>query len=110
MGDPVKDHDMTQVSTVSFECRDMRHGWRNVGDAILVEKKGAVKVFSRTLECFRCQTIRVDTYQLIGHRVEKVHTKYGYTQGYQIKGGIDLAEVRWRLFKDVQMKKIEGKK
>lgn len=86
-------------------CADLRHAWRSVGDTVLLEKKGQVKVFSRTLECPRCETCRVDTYQMVGHSVLHVGTRYQYPRWYHIKGGLKLDQARYLIFKNARMVK-----
>ena len=81
----------------------MRHGWDSIGDVVLIEENGQVRHFARRLRCFRCETERVDEYKISNFALQRVRTRYEYIPGYQIKGGIPVAEVRFRLFKDAQM-------
>jgi hypothetical protein len=93
-----------EISSVSLECRDMRHAWRRVGDNILVERKGKIRVFTRTLECPRCETLRIDTYRITAQSVERVHSRYAYPKGYHVKGGLKVGDARYLLFKDMTFK------
>jgi len=93
--------------SVSASCRDLRHSWESVGDTILIEQKGQVRHFARTLRCFRCETERWDEYKISNVALSRVRTRYSYIPGYQIKGGISIADLRFRLFKDAQMVPME---
>lgn len=89
--------------SVSAACRDLRHSWDVIGDTVLIEQKGQVRHFARTLRCHRCETERVDEYKISNVALARVRSRYNYIPGYQVKGGIAIAEVRFRLFKDAQM-------
>lgn len=92
---------------VSMECRDLRHSWEPVGDVILIEEMGQVRHFSRTLECSRCDTLRVDEYKISNFSLARVRSHYQYPEGYTIRGGIKIADVRFRMFQNAQMVPIE---
>jgi hypothetical protein len=97
-----------KINSVSLECRDMRHAWMQVKDVVLTEKKGIVRIFTRTLRCLRCETERVDTYEVVSRssnpsvaqRVDLLHTKYKYPDGYQVKGRVNVSTVREMLWHD----------
>lgn len=89
--------------SVSAACRDLRHGWDVVGDTVLIEEKGQVKHFARTLRCFRCETERIDEYKISSVSLAKVRTRYFYIDGYHITGGVKVADVRFYLFQDAVM-------
>jgi hypothetical protein len=93
----------SEALAVSQACRDLRHAWDAIGDTILIEQNGQVRHFARTLRCFRCETERVDEYKISNVALARVRTRYFYIPGYQIRGGIELSELRFRLFKDIQM-------
>lgn len=93
--------------SVSAECRDLRHGWEPVGDTVLIEQKGQIRHFARTLRCYRCETERIDEYKISDFALQRVRSRYLYIPGYHVKGGIKIAELRFRLFKDVEMIPIE---
>ena len=93
-----------QISAISLECRDMRHAWRRAGDNALVERSGKTRVFTRTLECPRCETLRIDTYKITASNVERVHSRYAYPKGYHVKGGLKVGDARFLLFKNLTFK------
>jgi len=99
---------MAEINPVSLECRDMRHAWFAVKDVILTEKRGVVRIFTRTLRCTRCETERADTYEVVGSRVEMLHTKYKYPDGYQIKGRVSVSTVRSQLWKSLINGKVQS--
>lgn len=89
------------------DCRDMRHGWVHADDTVLAQTQGEVKLFTRTLVCFRCETKRIDTYRVAsrgGHAVIKVGVKYDYPRDYQVKGGFDVDRLRWDLFQRAKVR------
>ena len=88
---------------VSAACRDLRHGWDVIGDTVLIEQKGQVRHFARTLRCFRCETERIDEYKISNFALQRVRTRYNYVPGYHVKGGVPVAEVRYQMFMDAQM-------
>lgn len=92
------------INPISLLCRDMRHGWNPVGDTVLLEKRGQIRTFSRTLECFRCSTVREDIYEITASGVARVRTAYRYPHGYHVKGGLPVSTVRYLLFKNATMK------
>jgi hypothetical protein len=98
---------MSEVSfehlAVSAPCRDLRHAWDSVGDTVLIESQGQIRHFARTLRCLRCETERVDEYKISTFALTRVRTRYRYPLNYQIKGGIPVDEVRFRMFKDAVM-------
>jgi hypothetical protein len=89
--------------SVSGPCRDLRHAWETSTDIILIEEKGQVRHFARTLVCLRCHTERIDEYKISNVALSRVRTRYVYPKGYQIKGGIPVAEVRFQMFRHAQM-------
>ena len=93
--------------TVSAACRDLRHAWDAVGDTVIIEQKGQVKHFARTLRCFRCETERIDEYKISNVALTRVRSRYLYIPGYHIKGGIKIADLRFRLFQNAPMIKQE---
>lgn len=93
--------DRDRIDPVSLECRDMRHGWVQVNDVVLTEKRGIVRIFTRRLRCIRCETERVDTYEVLRTRVELLHTKYAYPKGYQVKGRVSVSTVRGMLWQNL---------
>lgn len=93
--------------SVSALCRDLRHAWEVVGDTVLIEQQGQVKHFARTLRCWRCETDRIDEYKISNVALSRVRTRYSYIPGYQIKGGIKVADIRFRLFQNIPMVKAE---
>lgn len=92
---------MSGRSTLSYECRDLRHAWDHTNDVIGKTRKGDIKSFDRVLTCLRCGVVRIDTF-LVGARwIAKQKSRYKYPEDYHIKGGISLPEVRYALFKDL---------
>ena len=79
--------------SVSAACRDLRHGWDVIGDTILIEQRGQIRHFARTLRCFRCETERIDEYKISDFALQRVRTRYNYIEGYHIKGGVKVADV-----------------
>lgn len=92
---------------ISGPCRDMRHAWFPHGDNILIEESGQVRHFARKLVCARCETLRTDEYKVSRVAVARVRTKYEYPQGYQIKGGVRVADVRFAMFRNIPMTQQE---
>ena len=92
-----------KIPSVRILCADMRHAWEPVGDTVLVERQGQVRVFTRTLQCLRCETQRVDTYRIAGHAVFRVMARYRYPEGYRVPGGLKIEDVRWALFGKMKM-------
>lgn len=92
---------------ISGPCRDMRHAWFPQGDNVLIEEQGQVRHFKRVLQCVRCETVRTDEYKVSRVAVARVRTKYEYPQGYQIRGGARVADVRFALFRDAPMTRKE---
>ena len=91
--------------TNSYECRDLRHAWEHTNDVLGETKGGDLKSFDRHLVCMRCRVERIDTF-LVGARwIAKQKSRYKYPEGYHIKGGISLPEVRYALFADMLKKK-----
>jgi hypothetical protein len=90
------------VSSVSFECRDIRHLWQRGKDEILARNNDKMRLVSlqRTLDCSRCGTQRIDRYVISRMHVEKYYTRYVYPKGYQIKGGFTTEEARIVLFSE----------
>jgi hypothetical protein len=84
-------------------CSDLRHGWNSVGDLVLLEQQGKVRVFQRVLECFRCLTVRTDTYRITPREITRVGSHYRYPEGYLIKGGVPVAEVRFLMFRNADI-------
>ena len=93
--------------SVSALCRDLRHAWEIAGDTILIEQKGQVRHFARTLRCWRCETERIDEYKISNVALSRVRSRYLYVAGYNIKGGIKIADLRFRLFQNIPMVKQE---
>lgn len=83
-------------------CRDLRHSWESVGDNVLIEERGQVRHFSRTLECARCSTQRIDEYRMSRVALARVRSRYSYPQGYQVKGGLKVADARLALFSNAR--------
>lgn len=83
------------------DCRDMRHAWARDDDEF-TEHRGRVREFSRVLVCMRCGTTRRDdfvvSHQGGHHFITRVGARYRYANGYQIKGGVKIEEMRWDLF------------
>jgi len=90
---------VSEALAVSGPCRDLRHGWDITGDTILIEQQGQVRHFSRTLTCARCGTQRIDEYKISNVALSRVRSRYVYVNGYHIKGGMPIAEVRFQMFK-----------
>jgi hypothetical protein len=88
---------------VSADCRDMRHRWERVGDYILIEERGQVRHFKRRLVCDRCGTTRTDEYKISRSAIARVKSYYEYVEGYQIKGGAKVADVRFIMFSQMPM-------
>jgi hypothetical protein len=81
-------------------CRDLRHSWEPSGDVVLLENKGRIKRFMRTLSCTRCATVRWDVYEMSGYAVVPQGTRYAYPQDYRVKGGMKASTARYLLFQD----------
>jgi hypothetical protein len=96
---------IAETLAVSGMCRDLRHAWDSIGDTILIEQNGQVRHFARTLRCLRCETERVDEYKISTVALTRIRSRYTYVPGYQIKGGIPIADVRFHLFKNAVMVK-----
>lgn len=82
------------------DCRDLRHAWVRENDEVLIETQGQVKLFTRSLVCIRCESVRVDTYRVAtrgGHALHKIGSKYRYAPHYTVRGGFDVEELRWTL-------------
>ena len=92
---------------VSGMCRDLRHAWDSIGDTVLIEQQGQVRHFARTLRCIRCETERVDEYKISNIALARVRSRYRYPEKYQIKGGAPIAEVRFHMFRNIQMVALE---
>ena len=90
------------VSTVSFDCRDIRHLWQRGKDEILARNNAKVRLVSlqRTLTCSRCGTERIDRYVISKMHVEKYYTRYVYPKGYTVKGGFTTEQARLVIFAD----------
>lgn len=76
------------------DCRDLRHAWKRLDDELMEDST----YFTRTVECIRCGTRRVDVYQVAAqgkHLMFRVGSHYIYAEGYQVKGGFDVAAMRW---------------
>lgn len=79
------------------ECRDLRHAWKRLDDKVVVQGV----MFTRTVECMRCGTRRIDTYQVAAqgkHLMYRVGSHYQYALGYQVKGGYNVEAMRWHLY------------
>jgi hypothetical protein len=81
-------------------CRDLRHSWESIGDNVLIEDRGQVKHFTRTLECSRCECRRMDEYKMSRVALVLLRTRYDYPKGYQVKGGLRVSDARLMLFQD----------
>lgn len=92
-----------ETLAVSGPCRDMRHKWDPAGDIILIEEKGQVRHFKRRLHCGRCGTIRTDEYKISRSALARVRSYYEYPNGYQIRGGVKIADVRFIMFSRAEM-------
>ena len=79
-------------------CRDLRHAWDWDTDSEVVRLGRHRREFTRHLVCLRCATTRTDTYEIGRNYVAKVHTRYGYPEGYKVPGGISVEAVRLELF------------
>jgi hypothetical protein len=84
--------------SVSITCRDLRHSWERAGDHVLIEQKGQVRHFARTLECVRCECLRIDEYTISGFSLARVRSRYKYPEGYQVPGGLSTEKARFLLF------------
>jgi len=89
---------MDDSYSVSITCRDLRHSWERSGDHVLIEQKGQVRHFSRTLECSRCETLRIDEYTMSSFSLARVRSRYKYPEGYQVPGGLPTEKARFILF------------
>ena len=94
---------VVEALAVSGPCRDLRHAWESTGDTILIEQKGQVRHFARTLKCLRCETERIDEDKISNISLARVRSRYRYVEGYHIKGGLPIAEVRFRMFQNAEM-------
>jgi hypothetical protein len=80
------------------DCRDLRHAWKRLDDVLL---EGEV-FFSRTVECIRCGTTRIDVYQVAAQGQKlmiRVGSHYHYPKDYSVRGRYNVEELRWRLLK-----------
>lgn len=93
---------MDQRAETFLPCRDLRHSWEPAGDNILIEDRGQVKHFTRTLECMRCECQRIDEYKMSRIALVLVRTRYKYPFGYQVKGGLRVADARLMLFQNAR--------
>jgi hypothetical protein len=71
-------------------CRDFRHAWAVEVPYYKVEDveggvRGALYV-ERTIACMRCDTKRVEFYRVLETRLERLHSKYVYPEGYMMRG------------------------
>ena len=95
---------MTEAQmAVSGVCRDIRHAWEPAGDNVLIEQQGQVRHFARSLQCSRCETVRVDEYKISRVAIARVRTRYWYPENYRVPGGIKVADVRFALFKNAPL-------
>jgi hypothetical protein len=94
---------LANALSISGLCRDMRHSWVSKGDTVLIEQQGQIRHFARTLSCFRCGTERIDEYKISNIALERVRSRYRYVEGYHIKGGMPIAEVRFQMFRNMPM-------
>lgn len=95
--------DIAQSLALSGACRDLRHAWISVTDAVIIEVRGQVRHFTRTLRCTRCDTCRIDEYAISRRVLGRVRTRYVYPKGYHIDGGLPVDEVRFRMFNKMVM-------
>lgn len=67
-------------------CRDMRHAWGVKENFHVTQGGKRLQEIERVLICSRCETLRVETYNLTRSGMEKVRQHYEYPDHYQIKG------------------------
>jgi hypothetical protein len=82
------------------DCRDLRHAWMRMTDEVLYDENHAA-LFTRSVACERCQTVRIDTYKVPKsgpHVLVRMGSRYHYAKDYVVKGGYDVAGMRWRLY------------
>ena len=95
---------MSEINTVSLPCRDMRHAWFRAGDNIIIKDGNRVRHFRRRAECQRCGTVKTEEFKVSYGRNNRVvavaldRRKYDYVQGYQVTGGLKVADARAILF------------
>jgi hypothetical protein len=79
--------------------RDLRHAWQRQSDEVLYSE-GQQHLFTRTVICMRCETMRVDTYRVPSrgqHLMLRVGSKYRYAKDYQVTGGCDTNAMRYQM-------------
>lgn len=95
---------MSEINTVSLPCRDMRHAWFSAGDNVIIEERSRIRHFRRRAECQRCGTTKTEEFKVSYGRSQRVvavalvRRKYDYVQGYQVQGGLKVADARAMLF------------
>lgn len=104
---------MSEVSSVSLECRDMRHAWFAEGDNVIIEEKKRIRHFRRRATCIRCETTKTEEFKVSyrGDRVVAVglvRRKYDYVQGYQVQGGLKVADARAMRFAGLEFTYEQG--
>lgn len=99
---------MSEINSVSLGCRDLRHQWEKTGDNVIIEERKQVRMFSRRAVCLRCETARVEEFKIAygpNGRITAVgliRRRYEYVPGYQVKGGLKVADARAMLFEGLE--------
>lgn len=98
---------MSEISSVSLECRDMRHAWYKASDNIVIRDGNLVRHFRRRIACERCEAVREEDFKVSYARnnrvvaVELVRRRYSYPDGYVVKGGLKTNDARAILFQEL---------
>jgi hypothetical protein len=85
----------------------MRHAWFPEGDNVIVHDQGRVRHFRRHITCQRCGTVRTEEFRVSYGKNNKVvavtlvRRHYGYAEGYQVKGGLNVDDARAMLFENL---------
>ena len=81
--DEVTDIDAYLSNTSYFECREIGHAWVGKHKGWMIEENSYGTVYTKTLKCMRCPTIRTD---ICNASLEFVTRHYTYPDDYQVKG------------------------
>lgn len=77
------------MDEILLQCRDIRHAWATEIPYYKVDIEGGTKgalYVERIIACMRCNTKRIEFYRVYKDRLERISSRYAYTEGYQIKG------------------------
>jgi hypothetical protein len=74
---------ISAMATDHLICRDYGHAWERSSCVHVLEPRGHVVGYERTLICTRCTTTRTEQLDRYG---DKIRNGYRYASGYSVSG------------------------